>query len=122
MLLAGVFYACYIWNKPARNVADESGIKITAVAIFDSFSNNEQSANTKFLNKAIEVTGMVTGVKKNQADQVVAYLKSSDPVFGVNCTFNQDPGIIIEGTIITFKGICTGYLSDVILDQGMIVK
>src|SRR5678815_4902804 len=116
IILAVAGYAYYVWNEPARDVSKEKGIQITAVAIFDSFSNNEQSANTRFLNKAIEVTGTVTDVKKNQAGETVVYLKSDDPVFGVNCTFKQDPGAIEKGSTITFKGICTGYLSDVVIN------
>ncbi len=122
IVLIGVSYAYYIWNKPARNVAKETGIKITAVAIFDSFSYNENNANALFLNKAIEVTGKVSAVKKNQAGQTVVYLQSTDDVFGINCTFKQDPGTIEKGSTITFKGICTGYLSDVILNEGIIIK
>jgi hypothetical protein len=49
-------------------------------------------------------------------------LKSSDPIFGVNCTFKNDPGPLQKNSTITFKGVCTGYLSDVIINQGIIVK
>jgi len=122
VIAAGLCYAYYVWNKPARDVTKEQGIKISAVAIFDSFSNNEQAANAAFLNKAIEVSGTVTDVKKNQAGATVVYLQSSDPMFGVNCTFKQDPGIITKGSTITFKGICTGYLSDVIINEGILIK
>jgi hypothetical protein len=122
IIVSGFGYAYYLWNKPARDVSDEKGIKISAVAIFDSFESNEQAANTLFLNKAIEVTGKVINVKTNQAGSTVIYLQSDDPVFGVNCTFKQDPGKISKGDSITFKGICTGYLSDVILNEGVLVK
>lgn len=120
--LAGFSYAFYMWNKPARDVAEEKGIEITAVAIFDSFSLNEQKANSLYLNKAIQVTGEVTEIKKNQAGEAVVYLKSNDPLFGVNCTFKETPGSLQKGSIITFKGVCTGYLSDVIINQGIIIK
>jgi hypothetical protein len=122
IILAVAGYAYYVWNKPARDVAKEKGIQITAVAIFDSFSNNESSADSQFLNKAIEVTGTVSDVKKNQAGKTVVYLKSDDPIFGVNCTFKQDPGPITKGSTITFKGICTGYLSDVVINEGIMIK
>jgi len=121
-ILTGLLYALYIWNKPARDVSEEKGVQITAVAIFDSFTNNEQSANERFLNKAIEVTGTVSNVKKNQTGETVVYLQSSDPVFGVNCTFKQYPGEIEKGSTITFKGICTGFLSDVVLNEGILIK
>jgi hypothetical protein len=122
VILSGFGYAYYLWNKPARDVSNEKGIKITAVAIFDSFEKNEQAANIAFLNKAVEVTGIVSNVKTNQAGNTVVYLKSDDPVFGVNCTFKQTPEKIIKGEHITFKGICTGYLSDVVVNQGVLVK
>ena len=118
----GLGYAYYLWNKPARDVSKEEGIRITAAAIFDSFTNNEQGANASFLNKAIEVTGKVSDVKKNQAGETVVYLQSSDPMFGVNCTFKEDPGAITKGSTITFKGICTGFLSDVVINNGILVK
>ncbi len=122
IITAGLCYCFYIWNKSARDVSKEQGIHITAAAIFDSFTNNEQAANAAFLNKAIEVTGKVTDVKKNQAGETVVYLESSDPMFGVNCTFKQAPGALTKGTVITFKGICTGYLSDVVINEGILVK
>ncbi len=100
----------------------EEGIRITAEAIFDSFTVNENRANQVYLNKAIEVSGIVADIKKNQEGNAVVYLKTSDPIFGVNCTFKENPDSIVPGSNITFKGICTGYLSDVIINQGIIVK
>ncbi len=120
--IAGIGYALYILYMPERDVRDEKGIEITAVAIFDSFTNNENKANAAFLNKAIQVTGVVTNVKKNQAGQTVVILESGDPVFGVNCTFKEDPGAIQNGSTISFKGICTGFLSDVVINEGILLK
>lgn len=122
LFICGVIYGVYVWNKPHRDVTTEKGIEITAAAIFDSFSNNETRANELYLNKTIQVTGVVSEIKKNQDGMAVVYLKSNDPVFGVNCTFKEDPGPVENGTTITFKGICTGFLSDVIINQGIIVK
>jgi hypothetical protein len=126
LVVAG--YGFYLWFKPHRDVTNEKGIEITAEAIFDSFSTNEIMANERYLNKAIQVTGEVTQFKKNQSGQTVVYLKSSDAVYGVNCTFKDDPGPLQKNSVITFKGICTGYLGDknepgdVVINQGIIVK
>jgi len=122
LFLAVISYGLYVWYKPTRDVTDETAIKIAAPAIFDSFVLNETKANQLYLNKAIEVTGEVAEFKKNQSGQSVVYLKTSDPMFGVNCTFKTDPGFLTKGSTITFKGICTGYLSDVIINQGIIVN
>ena len=122
IFMAGVGYGVWIWNEPPRDVASEKGIEITATAIYDSFTQNEARANQLYLNKAIQVTGEIAEIKKNQAGQVVVYLKSDDPIFGVNCTFKKDPGTLQKNTTITFKGVCTGFLSDVVINQGIIVK
>jgi hypothetical protein len=122
IFLAAVGYGVYVWNEPPRDVTNEKSIEITAAAIFDSFTQNETRANELYLNKAIQVKGEVTEFKKNQDGEAVVYLKTTDPVFGVNCTFKEDPGLLEKGTTVTFKGICTGYLSDVIINQGIIVK
>jgi hypothetical protein len=121
-IIIAVLYGFYIWNKPRRDVKGESGIKMSAAAIFDSFATNENRANVLYLNKAIEVSGEIAEVKNNQAGEIVVYLKSNDPVFGVNCTFRENPGELKKGSVITFKGVCTGYLSDVIINQGVIIK
>jgi len=115
-------YLYYLKNKPHRDVTKEQGISVTAEQIFTDFSTNEAVANQKYLNKAIEVTGEVAEVKKNQDNNTVVVLKTSDPIFGVNCTFKEDPGNIQAGNQITFKGICTGFISDVVINEGVLVK
>jgi hypothetical protein len=112
----------YLKNKPHRDVTKEQGIIVTADTLFNHFTTNEAAANQKYLNKAIEVTGEVAEVKKNQDSNTVVVLKTSDPIFGVNCTFKEDPGAIQPGNTITFKGICTGFISDVVINEGVLVK
>ncbi len=115
-------YLYYLNNKPHRDVTKEQGVQVTAQQIFDEFMTNETAANRKYLNKAIQVTGEVAEAKKNQDNKTVVLLKTSDPVFGVNCTFKEEPGELQPGDAITFKGICTGFLSDVVINEGVIVK
>lgn len=112
----------YLRNKPDRDVTKENGIEVTAQQIFDEFATNEAEANKKYLNKAVQVTGEVAEARKNQDNKTVVVLKTSDPIFGVNCTFKDDPGTMQPGTIITFKGICTGFISDVVINEGILVK
>lgn len=115
-------YGLSVWFKPQRDISIEKGLEISASAIFDAFTTNEKNAYALYLNKAIQVTGEVSEIKKNQEGETVIYLKTSDPVFGVNCTFKQDPAGVKNGDIITFKGVCTGYTSDVVLKNGLLVK
>lgn len=118
---AGI-YAWYVFNKPHRNVADEAAISVTAAQLFAEYEKDEKAANDKYLNKTVAVKGIVSEVKKNQAGKTVLILQSEDPLFGINCTAKEDHVQAVAGTEIIFKGICTGYVSDVIINDGMILN
>jgi tRNA_anti-like len=105
----------FLWNKPKTNVAKADGVKIEAAALFTEYSNNEQAANTKYLEKILEVSGEVTSVTKNAEGFTVVLLKTDDLMFGVNCTLEQKDVLVKKGDKVTLKGICTGYLTDVVL-------
>jgi hypothetical protein len=52
-------------------------------------------------------------------------LNTGDPLFGVACTLNlQEKTVrpVQPGEKITVKGICTGYLSDVVLTNSYLVN
>jgi len=124
VILIGGYVAYRIYNKPHRDVTKETAVEITADNIYKEYVANEAAANTKYLNKAIEVKGEISDVQTNQDSSLVVYLKTSDPFYGVNCTFKENPGPLQKGQQIKFKGICTGYITggDVVLNEGVIIK
>jgi hypothetical protein len=116
LLLSAAFYIWFfIWNKPQANVAKIEGIKIEAATLFNEYISNEKAANQKYLEKILEVTGVVTSITKNAEGLAVILLKADDPMFGINCTMEGKANNIKEGEQVTLKGICTGYLTDVVL-------
>ena len=123
-VLAGSATIYWLYNKPHRDVTKEQGLALSAQNLYDSFSINEDEANKKYLDKAIELTGEVANVSTNQDGQVVTDFKTSDPLFFINCTFKTNPGELKPGQTITFKGICTGYIPDanVVINEGVLVK
>ncbi len=129
LLIAAVAVAVGIWffgfYKPThfkRDVADEQAITITAKDMVKEFQANEDSANKKFLNKAIAITGEVIEAKKNQDGKSTVTLKSDDSFSNVYCTLKEEGGEINNGSTITVKGICTGFLSDVVIIDAIVIK
>jgi hypothetical protein len=114
-LVAAAYVWFFIWNKPKTNVANAESIKTEAVTLFNEYSTNEQAANIKYLEKVLEVTGVVTSITINAEGLAVILLQSDDPVFGINCTMEEIDSKIKKGDRVTLKGICTGYLTDVVL-------
>jgi len=119
------FYAAkyYMRNQPGRDVTKEQGIGITADSLYKAYSSNEALADSLYTNKAIEVSGEVLGVSKDDNNQTSVELKTSDSSVTVNCKFKVDPGEIKPGNTITFKGICTGFLMvSIPIIEGVIIK
>ena len=123
VILAGVIL--YLYNKPSRNVAGENGIPVTATELYKKFTSNEPQANQTYLNKVLEVRGQVLEVKNTQHAGKVVVLNTGDPMFGVACTLDTKQTAekaFKPGEQIVVKGVCTGYLSDVVLTHGYLMN
>lgn len=113
--ITGGIVAYQMYNKPHRNVAAAKAETITAVIIATAYEANEKNADSVYLNKILEVSGEVTDILKNQKGETVIALKGTD-MSGVSCTMEGTvPTSVNKGLVITVKGICTGYLADVVL-------
>lgn len=122
VLAAGTWYYVFDYSKTHhRDVANEKGIVVNAVQIVKEFQTNEATANTKYLNKALEVNGVITEIKKDQAGHTTVSLKSDDAFSIVFCTLKSANPHLNTGSNITIKGICTGFLSDVVINEGIVM-
>lgn len=116
-------YLYYLNNKPHRDVTKEQGIGITADSLYRSYAQDEQKANALYTDKAVEVTGQVIAVSKDENNITSVELSTSDSSVTVNCKFKEDPGTIQQGSTITFKGKCTGFLLvSIPIIEGVLIK
>ncbi len=114
---AAVYF--YVMNKPHRSIRDEDGLAVTADSLFLAFQHNETAANAAYLNKVLRVDGKVKSVERNTEGKQVVVLETGDIMFGINCTMDKEQDAK-EGDAIVVKGICTGYLADVVMNQCVI--
>ncbi len=117
VVTCGVIYLMY--NKPDRDPANEISIKVSAVELFKSFESNETEANKLYLDKVLEVTGKISEVTSNQDGVPILTLETENMMFGVRCTMENVEPIGQVGETVIVKGICTGYLSDVIITNAI---
>ena len=121
LLIIGVLSIYGLYNKPHRNVAGENGIVTSAEQIFNDFQSNEAEANLKYLDKVVEVTGKVADVTRNQEGKMVVILDTGDVFGGVACTMAEEEQYM-TGQVVAIKGICKGYLTDVVLTEAIKLK
>jgi hypothetical protein len=126
LLLIAAFVAYNTYNKPHVNVGETSSdITITAAEILNDFTSDETSANAIYLEKIIEVTGVISDIKVERKKGIIT-LKTNDDFGSVLGHLSDEATNNIStlkiGQTITLKGICTGYLMDVILVKCEIIN
>ena len=122
IIAIGAIVGYYLWNKPPEKVDDVQAIPITATELCKKYSANETEANKLYLKKALEVTGTVTDISKNQDGQTVLTLQGEDATFEVQCTMREKDIKIDNGKVITVKGFCSGNTMFDVLLTDCIVK
>jgi hypothetical protein len=110
----------YKTSNPTMVWEQDTEVKISATDLFNAFINDEAGANEQYLNKVVEVEGVVSTVRKGQSSTSVL-LRSNDPAYGVRCRLDRQPNgespDFKVGQNIRFKCICNGYVQDVEMVQ-----
>jgi hypothetical protein len=122
LFISGWLVYTLLLNPAHRKIENEKGININAETLYQSFLSNEKTANATYLEKAVEVTGNIGSISKNADSSLVIFLQTSDPIFGVNCTMEGEAGGIMPGDTVRLKGICSGFINDVVLIRCHVVK
>lgn len=125
MALIGGVSLWYVYKKPAPSVASQNpDFTVEIPALLNEFGNDENAANAKYLDKVIQIQGPLQQISDNGAE-IMLYIKNKDDMSGVNCNFSReaiDTTQLKRSEILTIKGICSGYLLDVVLNKCAIVN
>ncbi|MCB0572016.1 MAG: hypothetical protein KDC66_19760 [Phaeodactylibacter sp.] len=128
LLLAviGLGVGYMIYNKPFENMnRAKADMAMSATELFTAYENDEAAANSKFLDKIIEVSGTVKEANTDEAGNISITLECGSDMFGVICQLDnlaeQPRKDFKEGESLTLKGICTGMLMDVVLVRCVLV-
>jgi len=119
-LAAVVVFGIYMYNKPHKNVGRaKPDFSMDAKALFTDFEEREEESNTKYLDKVVQVTGVVREVVVDDEGKVSVTLDTGNDFFGVICELQETSKWTKEdfkaGQEVTFKGLCSGMLMDVVL-------
>jgi hypothetical protein len=124
LLIAGIIWALligmglYVYYKPHTSVANaRPDIIVDAAVLFQDFQQDEVAANKKYLDKIIEVKGIISESTVSPGTSSVQ-LHAGDGPGGINCSLSNSETrtqIPVKGSLITVKGKCSGFLMDVTL-------
>ena len=115
LIVAFVGYE-YVMTAGARNLAsEETTFKTSSKLIKAEFNDNSNLSNKKYLNQAIEITGLVT---ESTPKQII--LDEN-----IVCEMTENNIVVSKGKTTTIKGRFVGFddlLSELKLDKSSIIK
>lgn len=120
VLIVGGLVLMTYYNKPHRNLEKEPVLTISAIELFNHFVTDETAANTLYLDKVLVVSGNVKATTHNQQNAQVITLEAGDDYFGVQCTLTAHATEVSINDFVAIKGICKGFLSDVVLTDAVL--
>ena len=112
-------YAYIEYNRVVPNTYSlKSDFRLDASELIKDFDENEQTANAKYSDKTISVRGVVSMIQSTDSSATV-FLKGESAVASVICQFQKADkeklANLKKGEEVVIKGVCSGYLMDVIL-------
>lgn len=122
MVAAGIGY--YIINKPVASLENKKpDVEITATKLITDYETDEKVADQNYLGKIVEVSGKVAEISVEEGKTKIQ-LETENPISMIICELEEgnEAGSVKVGDEVKIKGMCTGYLSDVIIVQASLVK
>lgn len=127
IIAAAGFYAYREYNRTNKDLKNSKAeITTDAASLIAAFEKDSSSANKKYTDKLIAVSGSVKSIDKD-GNPVVIALGQSGEMSSVQCSMDSvyatEYKAIKEGDQLTLKGICTGgrtedlFGTDVILNR-----
>ena len=120
----GAAVGFYLYQKPVESLESKKpDIIADAAKLISDYEADEQKANDTYLGKIVQVNGKIATVSTENGKNKIQ-LETPNPISMIICEMEDgiDVSILQPGEQATLKGVCSGYLSDVILVQCTIVK
>jgi hypothetical protein len=126
VVCAGAWYAYHEYTRKPATAGDlNADFTLTAEELQKDFESNEDAASKKYMDKVIEVSGTVSGVSTNEKRTDIS-LETPDPMTAITIQVLPDEkekaARLKEGAKVKLKGICTGKLTDIELNKGIIIE
>ncbi|NUM31938.1 MAG: hypothetical protein HUU47_06405 [Bacteroidetes bacterium] len=113
-IIAAIATGIYLWNKPHKNIeTTKEDFVLSAVDFYKEYSADETTANKKYLNKVIIVSGKIAEIQLENPDEPSIAIETGTDESTINCGFKKeflnDLKALKTGEIVKIKGKCDGF-------------
>jgi hypothetical protein len=120
---AGI-YAYYQYNKTHTHLAGvKADITINAADLYQAFSSDENNANTLYIGKVLDISGVISNMDKEETSFKI-FLETDDMLGEIQCEMDTvtDIAELKEGDQVVVRGVCSGFLTDVVVSRCVVIK
>jgi hypothetical protein len=125
MALAGILTGIYLFRMEHKDLKKVNpDFTITAADLQNAFEGDETAANAKYVGKILDVGGIIESIKQAEDKSTNVALKTGSDLGSVISTFQSDSDVsgLREGDSILIRGECSGYLTDVLLNNCTVIE
>lgn len=116
----------YLYNKPLVNISKtDPTLIIESQVILNNFNKDEVAANKMYVNKIIQLTGQIDQLTFENGNSVIILTdktKRSSIICHMEAKDNMKVLKLEKGKVVTIKGMCTGFLMDVIMVRCVLIS
>ena len=129
VIAVGAGIGLKMFFKPHANITKiKTEFKVEAASLIKEFETDENSATGKYSEKAVEISGNLAA--KNKLMNGTDVLILEDEMQGISCQLDsswaaKNQALISnlqQGSKITIKGICKGYLLEIKVSPAIIIQ
>jgi hypothetical protein len=123
--VAAILAALYLFSMTHSDIKKaKPDFEITATQLQKEFDYDETKASIKYINKIVEVTGTIASIKPEENNSINISLATENRISSVICTCPaiRDISEYKPGDKVTIRGICSGYLMDVLLNNCAVIE
>ena len=121
LFAVAAFIGYRMWNKPHTDMsAQQSSFTVNSADLLKEFETDENQCNLKYMDKVIQIKGKVLRTENTDSTTIVT-LDANNPDAAILCELDpyskHGKTVFTNGEEVVFKGICNGYLSDVVVSR-----
>lgn len=125
ILIASVI-AAFKYYKPHKSVRkEEAAYRLSVADLVNAFSEDETSANSRYVGQIIEVRGTLKEMILNDST-LILLMGDSTQMTGLSCYLQKAEKdkytSLTRGEQVSVKGVCNGMLLDVVLDKAILLE
>lgn len=126
LVIISLFLLLKSYNKPHKDIRNsKADLSLNAEYLLNEFLQDEEVANKKYTDNIILIKGEVFEISTLDGNSVIT-LRSHFSDSSIICQLIPEDNInalkLKKGQNVTIKGICSGFLLDVIMVRCVIVK